>query len=298
MKSRLRHILISITLIGINPVYGQSPLIRVLDGAWDTAPAIEVHMLLSYVLAQYERNTPGIQWPNIDVYREEYTPITLNIPGPENQIRIGLATHGHLWSQYSFQFSHELVHVLIGRTRNNVRWPSMFFPAGWFEESLCEVGSLFTLRSMSRDWKYSPPFQGTLHYYSALWQYAQDRIDSPEHAMVNGLSFRDWHSSHREVLQSTCCNRDLNTVAAKYMLPLFEAMPTAWKAVSYLRCGNINPSESLDQVLRAWHDACPQDDQTFVSELARHLGYSIYEESGVEQGVVPYVALSAPSGER
>jgi hypothetical protein len=282
-----RHIILSlftlISLICTSPACGQSSLIRVRPGVWDNANEIEVHMLLSYVFAQYQRNTPDITWPSIEVYREDNTPITLHRPGPENEVRIGLATHDHYWSQYSFQFSHELVHVLVGRTRNNLRWPPKSFPAGWFEESLCEVGSLFTLRSMALDWAHTPPFPGKFGYASALRSYAQDRIDAPEHAIPRGMSFREWYSRHPELLSRDSLSRELNTVAAKYMLPVFEEMPSGWNAVSYLRCGNVDPSESIDRVLRAWRDACPLKDQIFVNKLAIHLGFSLDDESEVEQ---------------
>ena len=55
------------------------------------------------------------------------------------------------WSQYVYQFSHELCHILTHFDSYKKHKHK------WFEESLCELASLHVLRSLAEDWKVDPP---------------------------------------------------------------------------------------------------------------------------------------------
>ena len=55
------------------------------------------------------------------------------------------------WSQYVYQFSHELCRILTHFDRYRTHKHK------WFEESLCELASLHVLRSLAKVWKEDPP---------------------------------------------------------------------------------------------------------------------------------------------
>ena len=65
------------------------------------------------------------------------------------QIRI--SARDTYWCQYVYQFSHELCHVMTGFDRNREHKHK------WFEESLCELASLFVLHQLADGWKERPP---------------------------------------------------------------------------------------------------------------------------------------------
>ena len=65
--------------------------------------------------------------------------------------QVFLSARDTYWSQYVYQFSHELCHILTlfdSYKKHKHKW---------FEESLCELASLHVLRSLATVWKEDPP---------------------------------------------------------------------------------------------------------------------------------------------
>ena len=65
--------------------------------------------------------------------------------------QIFLSATDTYWSQYVYQFSHELCHILTHFDSYKKHKHK------WFEESLCELASLHVLRSLAKVWKEDPP---------------------------------------------------------------------------------------------------------------------------------------------
>src|SRR3954451_8995327 len=93
------------------------------------------------------RYCPHTQLAAIDVYHRADHPQTDFECMSSGRIGIGLTAQDTHWAQYSFQFAHELCHVLVNYSNSSgrlVRCPR--YANLWLEESLCETASLFTLR--------------------------------------------------------------------------------------------------------------------------------------------------------
>jgi hypothetical protein len=121
---------------------------------------------------------------------------------------------------------------------------------------------------MSRTWESTPPYPAWRDYAPWLNAYAQDRLALPEHQLPAGQSFKIWFQEHQPALRRNSTIRNWNTIVAIRLLPLFEAEPSAWKAVTFLNHGSTATNDSLAHHLEEWRARCPGELRPFVQRLA------------------------------
>src|SRR5579862_1995209 len=143
--------------------------IRVAKEGWGEAPAPDVEAVLRSASETLLPRFPGLRLPVIEVSRSQGDPITLFERGPAGEIRVRLDVEGFLWARFAFQFSHELGHVLCGFEE----YPN---PNLWFEETICEVASLYALGRMAEVWSRRPPYENWKSYAPQLKKYRDERI--------------------------------------------------------------------------------------------------------------------------
>ncbi len=196
-------------------------------------------------------------------------PIVLFKPGPNGEFQVRLNTGDRLWAQQAFQFSHEFCHILCnhrpGVNRNL-----------WFEESICEVASLFALRRMSETWQTAPPYPNWKDYSTSLTSYADDRLKKSK--LPPGESLGDWYREHADHFAADPTNRDHNLVVAASLLALFEKQPQQWTAIQYLNGTGPRESQTFTLYLNEWHQRCPPKHQEFVAEIAKQFEITIPAE--------------------
>jgi hypothetical protein len=100
---------------------------------------------------------------------------------PENLIF--LSVEGRFWSKYAYQFSHEYCHHLIESDFIN-----SFDQFGWFEESLCELASIHSLKTMAHNWIISPPYTNWKSYALSLNDYADEILNRQSNKIDYSLS--------------------------------------------------------------------------------------------------------------
>jgi len=242
--------------------------IRVQAGGFGGTSAADITAVLQSAAGELRQYCPNTQLPGIDVYHRSDHPQTDLERTAEDRIAIGLAARDNHWAQYSFQFAHEYCHVLInysnderGLTRDR-RYANL-----WFEESLCETASLFTLRGLSRSWLIAPPYAAWRDYAPWFSAYAQGRLAVPEHHLPAETSFGVWFRANEPALRQDSTRRDRNTIVAAQLLPIFEKEPRGWGALAFLRRA-ANPNQSLSRHFAAWRSSCPRELQRFVAKLA------------------------------
>lgn len=201
----------------------------------------------------------------------------------KDRIRIGLHTSLSLYSQQAFQFAHEFCHAIAGHSREGQRHDARH-ANHWLEECLCEVASLFSLRRMSEEWPNHKEFSkwttGDKPYAPSLYSYAQDRIDEALAKLPLNQDFRIWFESQEQFMRDHPVGlekdektkeelRDDYTVIASRILPLLEAHPENWEAVSYLNLTPHRDNKTLTDHLADWKTSCPERFRPFIEELER-----------------------------
>jgi len=208
---------------------------------------------------------PGRQLSPI-VVKPNGGPKVLYQRGPKGEYTVLLNTGDRLWAQHAYQFAHELAHILCNYTAQE-------HPHRWFEESLCELASLFVLRRMSAEWAANPPYPNWRDYASALDSYAGDRLKQAQ--LPPGKSLAEWYREESPRLAADACLRDKNTIAAAALLPRFEASPESWEAIAYLNSSEPHDAKDFAEFLQQWCDRCPEKHRLFVRQLAREFGIVI-----------------------
>jgi hypothetical protein len=275
-RDLLRLALVPFSFPRIRAAEAPAPVVREDD--WGQANVHDIRNLLVSVQREFTRHLGEVALPGVEVYRDEKHPITLIERTAEGRVRIGLNTVDLFWSQYSYQYAHEYVHLLAGHVdpeRN--RWVSTINAAGWLEETLCEAGSLFTLRAMAESWKTNPPYANWSGYAPRLHEYAEQRMRDPKHQLAPGEGFVPWQRAHLDALRRKQDIREWNTIIAIRLLPLFEATPTGWRTLVYYRRSKAGANAPMRVHLEGWRDACPPELRGFVGGVAETLGEKLPE---------------------
>lgn len=251
----------------------EAPVPVVREEGWGEASIRDIRNLLVSVQHEFARHLGDVLLPGVEVFRDENHPITLNERTDEGRVRIGLNTAGMFWSQYSYQYAHEYVHLLAGHVTPELnQWVGTLNAAGWLEESLCETGSLFALRAMARTWKTNAPYPNWTSYAPKLHEYAEERIRDPKHQLAPGEGFVPWYRAHVDALRRKQDMRDWNTIVAIRLLPLFEAKPEGWRTLVSYRRGKAGANAAMREHLEGWRSACPPELRAFVTGVADTLG--------------------------
>ncbi|HYG76792.1 MAG TPA: hypothetical protein VEK08_17445 [Planctomycetota bacterium] len=208
---------------------------------------------------------PGRELKPIEV-EPKGGPITLYKRGPNGEIQIKLDTGGTLWAQYAFQFAHEMGHVLCSYDEDDHK-------NKWFEESICELASLFVLRRMSKSWESQPPYPNWKNYAPHLKSYADERMKTAQ--LPAGQTLAQWYADNAPVLASNATDRERNNVVATALLPLFEAQPERWEAVTWLNAEKLTPLHTFKDYLFAWRRNAPEKHRPFITMIAKELGVEL-----------------------
>lgn len=223
--------------------------------AWGEGHPQDIVKLLDSVIIEF--------YLNLDLARIPNTPVlvcsgsTTNPPknNPEiiktNRLTIiFLSANNRLWSKYSYQFSHELCHYVI-----DTPFPPTNDKFGWWEETLCELASIYTLSRMSITWHTNPPYQNWASYANSLSIYSNDIINKPENTLTKPLSV--WLSENLQLLFLDRYKRTENRIVAVNLLPLFNATPELWKTIQFLNPIQVTMDMTFETYLAKWRNNVP-----------------------------------------
>lgn len=258
--------------------------IRLVDESeWGDAVPRDVHAVLLSAGRALLEHVPDAAPPPIEVSAKG-GPILLFEPSPEGHLRVRLDTGGKFWSQYSFQFAHEMCHAVC-RARPGPNDSGHL----WFEEALCETASLFVLRRMADSWRRDPPYRNWAAYAPRLADYAAMRLaESPR---PEGMSLARWYERHREDFESQPTDRPNALAVAAALLPLFEAQPERWAAVRWLNVAPPARGRSFARHLAAWRRETPRRHAAAVDAIAAEFGIRL--DSPAKPAPLP-AAIPAP----
>jgi hypothetical protein len=246
----------------------QAFVIQVVPGGWDTAPPEDIQRLLSTVVRDLRANFGDLPKRVLRVEHGDKVPVTLFKSGPNAETVIQLTSDGLHWAQFSYQFAHELCHVLANYQKHDANGPNQ-----WFEETLCETSSLYALRRMAVTWKTAPPYPNWSGYGPSLTAYADAVMQRASRQLPAGTTLAMWFSAHRDQLRRSGVERELNGVAANVLLPLLEQDPRRWDAVRFLNLGDDEHLASFAAYLASWRDRAPSEHRAFIQQVMTRFGF-------------------------
>lgn len=232
------------------------------SGEWGSSSVADIKKVCESAAMMFTPHLKsGVSVPLL-IQNDGSGPITLYRRGGNNEHIVRLDTKNRAWAQLAFQFSHELCHVMCN-------YRDVVNQQLWFEETLCEVASLFALRQMGEAWKTNAPYSNWTSYSVALDDYAAQRLNVQD---SDTATLEEVYRDNLSQLQATATNRDVNNKLASKLLPIFEKHPSAWEAVRYLNRGPAKENLTFEGYLRGWHRRVPETQKQAVEEIAAGFG--------------------------
>lgn len=241
------------------------PKITVTKADWGDAPTENIEAICRSVAGELVPFFPKRKFDPIVVGKSKDVPIALFGLSAKGERRVNLNVRGTFWSQFAYQFGHEMGHILCNyREAKN--------PNLWFEEALCETASVFAIRRMARTWKKRPPYVNWKGYAGALDTYANNYVRTQ--AKLDLKALPGWLKENEAALRRIDRPK-IHSVAAHVLLPRFEKGPEHWEALNWLN--QFDPTKELTfaEYLSDWHARVPARHKPFVADIARAFGAEV-----------------------
>ena len=236
-----------------------TPLI-IEDGDWGEVETNEIHQVLSSTLSVLQPSCPTLQKYTIVVSSTADDPKVLYELRDGHAYHIQLTAKNRHWCQYVFQFAHELGHIMcIFRKENHANL--------WFEESICEVASLYALQRMGNKWDQISDGTNSREYAQEFEKYRIRRIKESSYPV--NFQLAAWWNQNRSILSQNPHLRKQNIWVALTLYDLFDQNPTiAWSACLSLNNTATHRKTDFQQFLQNWKNACPEITQKeFVEKI-------------------------------
>lgn len=219
------------------------------DSSHPNDPLIIIRDVCDLMLEAFDENPDTILL--ITDNKQLGYPICLN-----NNIEIYLSTAGNsYWAQNAYQLSHELCHHFIKKKT----------PIGdnsWFEESICELASIYFLSKMASKWSNSTNIRKS-SYSSSITEYFSELLISRSNIDLKQLSIQS--SALYEEMNADTYLRDNNNFIANKLLPIFKKTPSLWGDIYLIRKLNI---KDLNSFFTEWSQLAKQENVGSILEIS------------------------------
>lgn len=248
--------------------------ITVAPTNWGNAEAADIQLVLQRTAAEFQSYVAktGNQPIKIRVIPRFNSPRVLYERGPEGEYVVHLTARDERWFQYAYQFSHELCHIFSNFDHKAVIGDEVASHNQWFEETLCETASLFTLKRLATAWEVDPPARKWIGYGPTFAAYASYLLGENHRRLPAAQQLDQWYRDNRTALQETPYLREKNELAATALLSLFEKTPDLWRAIGYLNTDQASAAKTFPEYLADWQAACPPREQELVRQTMALFG--------------------------
>ena len=198
----------------------------VINGNWGLTSLSEIRAVLLLVYGVLIRSFEATPEAAVHVSRwDRNYPFTVYDMRP---YQVFLSAGDTYWSQYVYQFSHELCRILTHFDRYKT------YRHKWFEESLCELASLHVLTSLGKVWKEDPP--SGVYEASAFAGHHQSYAENVERktTIPHQSDLPAWLNRHIDLLEDDSTSRQLNRIVALSLLGSFSQNPALWRDCGWL----------------------------------------------------------------
>lgn len=272
----IASVVCSLTQVDVSyavPAVGKKPFnsrkqglnIRVEGGGWGSAKKENIETVLYSVADELMARLPKKLSAPIVVTHTETNPIALYERGAEGEYLVHLHATGDDWQFYVYEFAHELCHILSNYEENVGADTSKYNQ--WFEETLCETASLYTLKNLAATWEKAPPAPEWSAQAGRLRRFYDLLINEGHRRLPPHSPLASWLRDNEDALKQNPYLRKKNEVVANLLLPLFDSSAENWDALTYLNLDPADARSSLQQYLDHWYRNAPGDHKVFISRV-------------------------------
>lgn len=248
--------------------------IRVLEGDWGRAHPSDIEAVLRSAAAELSVHVADRKPLAIVVVPASTHPQVLYEKTPAGEYVVQLSARDRRWAQYAYQFAHEFCHVLANFDQRVSAAGVPLTRHQWFEETLCDVASIFTLQRMAETWQSAPPFPHWKSYAPWLRDYADQLLAAKCRQGASALGLAAWYAANGEALAGDPYMRERNEFCATALLSRFKSDPAQWNALRYLNLGRSAAADTFRDYLVDWQRSSPEKHHRFVGELATTFGFA------------------------
>lgn len=238
--------------------------IQVKGGGWGNASPERIEKVLNSVAAQLMSRFHGELKASIVVTHTESNPIVLYERGSAGEYQVQLHATGSNWHLYVYEFAHELCHIL-SNYGDNLGDGDKYNQ--WFEETLCETASLYTLKALAAAWAESPDDADFRAQASRLGWFFNRLLHEGHRRLPPSSPLSKWLAANGDSLMHNPYLREKNEVVANLLLPLFEKNPENWATLAYLNRDPQTARLSLRDYLSHWYRSAPREHQSFIADV-------------------------------
>ena len=239
--------------------------IQVRQGDWGTAHTPDIKAVLESVAAVLAPYFPQRNSNRVVVAFNSEGPRVLFDKASDGAYVVLLNVKDTRWDQFAYQFSHELCHIFTNYEHRQANTETRDHQ--WFEESLCEMVSLFTLDRMASRWEQSPPNAHWKDYAPAFRKYAGHLLDAQHLQWPSNTTIAEWYGENQAQLEDNPYLRDKNALVAGQLLALFDSVPDAIATLGYLNLDTSNSDRSFAAYLKSWRSCCPEEQREVVNRV-------------------------------
>jgi len=239
--------------------------IHVQGGGWGTASKDSIETVLNAVAEELMARVPARLAAPIVVTHTDGPPVAMYGRGSQGEYRIRLHARDENWHLFVYEFAHELCHLLSNYDAHVPQQGDRPSNNQWFEETLCETASLFTLKSLALRWEQAPPGSRWSAEAVQLRKFFDLLIAEGHRSLPPESPLAGWLRENEEALRGNPYLRKKNEVLANLLLPLFESNPENWQALGYMNLDPDDARSSLRRYLSRWYGNAPHEHRGLVA---------------------------------
>lgn len=250
--------------------------IAVAPGNWGSAETRDIQRVLESVASEFPPSAGPATGNalNIRVIPRNGSPRVLYERGPNGEYVVQLTARDQRWFQYAYQFAHELCHIASNFDHKDRTGGEVATTNQWFEESVCETASLFTLKRLALSWTDTPPARKWMGYAPVFANYATHLLAQTHRQLPATQSLAQWYEENRTALSQSPYLREKNELVATQLLPLFERNPESWRTLAFLNADTASAAKPFPAYLSDWDAATPLEDKPLARQTMALFGFT------------------------